>query len=119
MANNNSQERSSFNIDIAQRVKKSREKLGLSQRALAEKAGLRQQQISSLETGERLLTAYGMVKLAKALCTTTDYLFTGETEQWESELLKRFSSLSDPQKDAVKTILDQTFLIIQEANSKE
>lgn len=108
----------SFNAEIAQRAKKARVDLGLTQRALALKAGLRQQQISSLESGKRSLTSYGIVKLAKALGVTTDYLLTGETERWESELLERFSSLPEPQKEAVKTILDESFKLIQSSNNK-
>lgn len=108
----------SFNLEIAQRVKTAREHLGLTQRELAREAGLTQQQISSLESGKRSLTSYGFVKLAKALNVSTDFLFTGETGRWESELLERFSSLTEPQKQAVKTILDESFKLIQSNNDQ-
>ena len=119
MANRFIQEKALFRAEIAQRIKETRESLGLSQMELAGKAGLTQQQISTLESGKKFLSAFGIVKLAKALGVTTDYLLTGEIGQWESELLKRFSSLPESQKQAVKTILDQTFIIAQETNSQK
>ena len=113
-----SDEKVSFNLEIAQRVKTAREHLGLTQGELAREAGLRQQQISSLESGKRSLTSFGLVKLAKALDVTTDYLLTGKTGRWESELLERFSSLTEPQKQAVKAILDESFKLIQSNNDQ-
>ena len=103
---------------IGKKVKLLRKAAGLTQRELAREAGLRQQQISSLESGKRSLTSFGFVKLAKALKVSTDYLFTGETGRWESELLERFSSLTEPQKQAVKTILDESFKLIQSNNDQ-
>lgn len=118
MENSILQEWASFRAEVAQRVKTAREHLGLTQRELAREAGLTQQQISSLESGKRSLTSYGFVKLAKALNVSTDFLFTGETGRWESELLERFSSLTEPQKQAVKTILDESFKLIQSNNDQ-
>ena len=119
MAKKDIQERASFTSELAQRVKKARVDLGLSQRELGIKAGLTQQQISHLEAEQRSLTAFGIVKLAKALGVTTDYLLTGERGKWESKLLERFSALPEYQKQAVKTILDQTLIIAQETNSQK
>lgn len=62
---------------IGERIKQQRQALGLSQKALAELAGIAQQTIHSLESG-RTHSTKALVKLAQVLQTTPDWLDSGD-----------------------------------------
>lgn len=66
---------------IGERIKSKRLALGLSQKILAEQAGIAQQTVHSLESG-RSNSTKALVKLAHALGTTPEWLETGDSE-WQ------------------------------------
>ncbi len=59
------------------RIKISREKLNLSQTALAEKCGLTPVAICQYESGKRKPNYYALIGLSNTLNVTTDYLILG------------------------------------------
>ena len=63
-------------ITIGDRVRQQRRKLGLTQAALAIKAGVTQGAVSGLENG-RNESSIALPEIAKALNTTVEYLITG------------------------------------------
>ena len=64
-------------IQFGRTVRKRRHALGLSQEALAEKAGLHWTYIGGIERGERNLGLLNLVKIARALGTTPARLVAG------------------------------------------
>lgn len=68
---------------LAKRLKYARDRLSLSQEKLAELSGLKQSDISKIETS-RILRTTGIVSLAKALRCSPDWLESGEGRpQWD------------------------------------
>jgi len=63
--------------DIGKRIKKQREKKGLTQDELAKKINMDRTKLTKIETGDRDLKPSEIVDLAKALDTTCDYLISG------------------------------------------
>lgn len=70
---------------VGQRVKKCRHERALSQKKLAQLAGLRQPSISSLESGENSTTR-NIVFLANALHVNPDWLQTGRGNKYPTEV---------------------------------
>jgi transcriptional regulator with XRE-family HTH domain len=62
---------------LAKRVRYARDRLHLSQEKLAELSGLKQSDISKIETS-RILRTTGIVSLSKALRCSPDWLESGE-----------------------------------------
>ena len=96
-----------FRAEVAFRIKQAREDAGLTQRELAQRAEISQQQVSYAESGAKLLRATVIVKVADALGVTTDYLLTGKKtfEEYDKEFLDWFASLTKDQKDDLLRIL--------------
>ncbi len=71
---------------IGDRVKKERERLGLTQDELAKKVSkdLSLQNIGNLEQGKIKRAPMYVNKLAKVLGVTVDYLMQGNTQQYQS-----------------------------------
>jgi transcriptional regulator with XRE-family HTH domain len=65
----------------AQRLRKEREKLRLSQMELSFKAGLSQNQVNYIETGKRSPTLYTILKLCNALHINPSILFDTDDEE--------------------------------------
>lgn len=62
---------------VGQRVRQRRRELGMSQDALAQRAGISKSFLSDLETGKRSLGAETLLDLARAMDLSLDYLMTG------------------------------------------
>jgi transcriptional regulator with XRE-family HTH domain len=79
-------------MTLGERVRKRREKLGLSQRELARVSGISQPTISNIERGaqEEVTTAV-LRPLARALNCSADYLI-GMYEEEETELYTAMAS---------------------------
>ncbi len=73
---------------FADKVKESRETLGLSQGALAEKVNVSQRSITAYETGSAKPRGTTARKLAHALNVSLDYLLNDETEDPKSGIEK-------------------------------
>lgn len=63
---------------IGHRIMLRRKQLGYTQEQAAEKAGLSHQFFSTVETGRKNIRAQSIIKVAKALDVSTDYLLMGE-----------------------------------------
>ncbi len=63
---------------VGLRVKQRRRELGLSQDALAQRAGISKSFLSDLETGKRSLGAETLLDLGRAMGLSLDYLMTGK-----------------------------------------
>lgn len=62
---------------VGERVKNRRHELGLSQDALAEKAGISKSFLSDLENNRRSIGAETLLDLGRAMGVSLDYLMTG------------------------------------------
>ncbi|MBR5679200.1 MAG: helix-turn-helix transcriptional regulator [Clostridia bacterium] len=71
-------ERSEFRAAIGKRIEKLRVEQRLSQRELAVRAGLTQQEVSYFERGLRSPRVDNLLSLSRTLGVSTDYLLTGE-----------------------------------------
>ncbi len=63
---------------VGDRVKQRRLELGLSQDALAQRAGISKSFLSDLETGKRSVGAETLLDLGRAMSVSLDFLMTGE-----------------------------------------
>ncbi|MEQ3170136.1 helix-turn-helix transcriptional regulator [Dysosmobacter welbionis] len=70
-----------LNVEIGGRIRKTREALGYSREALAEKADLATSFIGTIELGTGSFTAESLIKLCHALGTSADYILFGAEEQ--------------------------------------
>ncbi|MDL2224743.1 helix-turn-helix domain-containing protein [Eubacteriales bacterium OttesenSCG-928-M02] len=66
---------------IGERIRYLRERQDLTQRELADMAGITIATLSRYENGQRTPMSDLVVKLARALHTTTDFLLTGEGDE--------------------------------------
>lgn len=65
---------------LPENIRMHRERIGLSQKELAEIVGVGQQMIAKYEEGSRVPSLFGAVKIAKALHTTCEALIKTEKE---------------------------------------
>ncbi len=66
------------NSTLASRIKERRKALGITQTALAEKVGMRQQSIQYLESGRATRTGF-ILELSKVLQVDPDWLLNGDS----------------------------------------
>ncbi|EAM1287936.1 helix-turn-helix transcriptional regulator [Salmonella enterica] len=66
------------NSTLASRIKERRKALGITQTALAEKVGMRQQSIQYLESGRAIRTCF-ILELSKVLQVDPDWLLNGDS----------------------------------------
>lgn len=66
---------------VGERVKSRRLELGLSQDALAEKAGISKSFLSDLENNRRSIGAETLLDLGRAMGVSLDFLMTGEASE--------------------------------------
>lgn len=92
--------------DIGRRIALRRNQLGLTQAEAAEMAGLTQQFFASVETGRKNMRADSIVKVARALNVSTDYLLTGSVTDFErTHLTKMLEPLDEAQLYMVEEII--------------
>ncbi len=80
--------------EIGQRIKQERNRMGLTQFQLAEKAEISPQYMGKIERGEKKFSFETIVKISTALNTSIDYLTYGKRESDESPELTEMSLLS-------------------------
>lgn len=91
----------------ARRICERRKQLGLTQEALAERCDLTPQAVSYAESGKRAMRPESLMKLAKALDVSADYLLTGEIIDKDLLILSdRLRNLSPRQMRMLESILD-------------
>ena len=100
-----------FLAEMGMRILERRKALRLSQEELAERADMSKQTVSRAENAQRELGAGNLLKIAKALEVSPDYLLTGEHS--ESDVLRlsqRAANLTPPQfsylEDFVKKFIE-------------
>lgn len=88
---------------LADRLKREREYLGLSQEQVAGVLNLPRAAVSAFETGRRKVSSVELAQLAKLYGTTADRLLGGEAAIDESttQLFRATKSLSDHDKEQV------------------
>ena len=96
---------------VGERVKSRRLELGLSQDALAEKAGISKSFLSDLENSRRSIGAETLLDLGRAMGVSLDFLMTGEAsgEQEDKEIpapLARFAAEQGLSVRETMTLLD-------------
>jgi transcriptional regulator with XRE-family HTH domain len=96
---------------VGERVKSRRLELGLSQDALAEKAGISKSFLSDLENNRRSIGAETLLDLGRAMSVSLDFLMTGEAseDQANKEIpaaLARFAAEQGLSVRETMTLLD-------------
>lgn len=96
---------------LAARLRHARDVRGLTQAQLSEMSGVKQSDISKIETGKSFSTT-GMAALARALRCDVDWLDTGEGDPdfgrikrgWPFSMIdrRRFAKLTDPQRQTLE-----------------
>jgi transcriptional regulator with XRE-family HTH domain len=100
---------------VGDRVKQRRLELGLSQDALARRAGISKSFLSDLETGKRSVGAETLLDLGRAMSVSLDFLMTGEDsgdQKPEVQIPASLATLADEEGLSFRQAL--TLLHIQE-----
>jgi len=108
-----------FAIEMGRRIYQRRKQLGLTQEQAADRAELSHQYFASLERGEKGIAARNIVKLAKALETSTDYLLNGlECAEDDYGIGEWAPALSAKHAECLKNII-KSFMIAFGYNQQE
>ena len=95
-------------IEIGKRITERRKKLGMTQETLAEKGDLTPQFVSYAESGKRAMRPENVIKLAKALEVSADYLLTGDVVDKDMLILSdKLRTLSPEMLRIVENIIDE------------
>lgn len=95
-------------LEIGKRITERRKKLGMTQEMLAEKGDLTPQFVSYAESGKRAMRPENVIKLAKALEVSADYLLTGEIVDKDLLILSdKMRKLSPEMLRIVENIIDE------------
>lgn len=98
---------SDFNKKLGLKIKKLRERRGLSREKLGEMAEISDRFIYDIETGQKGMSAETLCKLSRALNVTSDYLLF-EVEEDKNELsyvTEILKSLSPSELESVEKII--------------
>lgn len=99
-------------LEIGKRITERRKKLGMTQEMLAEKGDLTPQFVSYAESGKRAMRPENVIKVAKALEVSTDYLLTGDIVEKDMLILAdKLRSLSPEMLRIVENIIDECMKI--------
>lgn len=95
-------------LEIGRRITERRKKLGMTQEMLAEKGDLTPQFVSYAESGKRAMRPENVIKLAKALEVSADYLLTGDIVDKDLLILSdKMRKLSPEMLRIVENIIDE------------
>ena len=95
-------------IEIGKRITERRKKLGMTQETLAEKGDLTPQFVSYAESGKRAMRPENVIKLAKALEVSADYLLTGDIVDKDMLILsEKLRNLSPEMLHIVEDMIDE------------
>ncbi len=97
---------------IGRRIYKKRKDLGLTQEELADRSGLSQSFLTCIERGEKGPGFDSIIRISRALETSTDYLLMGVMPQEESNnILSLFEPMDETQRKLAIEILKGILLI--------
>lgn len=89
---------------LGDRLRQIRRQAGMTQTQLAERAKVSQQTVSKIESG-RARSTKELVKIARALGVTADYLYGAESEEFVSEIYDLIMALPpDRRGDALEML---------------
>lgn len=92
--------------EIGHRIAMRRNQLGLTQAEAAELSGLTQQFFASVETGRKNMRADSIVRVAKALNVSTDFLLTGTVTDFErNHITQMLEPLDEVQLYVIEEII--------------
>lgn len=98
---------------IGDRIMLRRKQLGYTQEQAAEKSNLSHQFFSSVETGRKNLRAESIIKVAKALEVSTDYLLMGVINQVDiNNISKSLSKLNGTELHCLEEIIKNYFIAL-------
>lgn len=93
---------------VGKRIRDCRKQIGMTQEMLAEKSNLTPQFVSYAETGQREIRVGSLLKIAKSLNTSCDFLLTGEKIDKDMLLLsEKISILDKTELTLVEKIIDE------------
>ena len=92
--------------DLGNRVRKLRHMQGLTQQALAERAGLTASFLGHIERGTRIASIETLIALCTALGTTPNYLLSGSLASF------RNNALPEKERELVRKLLQHAFDVI-------
>lgn len=102
---------------IAQRISERRKKIGYTQEQLAEKADVTPQFVSYAESGKRAMRPENLMKIAKALNVSADYLLTGDIIDKDQLLLSRkLEMLTAAQFRTIENIVDECITLNEQTD---
>ena len=94
-------------IDMGLRIQELRKQMDLTQEALAERAGMTSQTISTAELGKKALRPGNIIKLSRALGVSTDYLLTGYRNARDYTIIDGKLKEASPQEyDRIMRMID-------------
>ena len=94
--------------EIGIRIVERRKQLGYTQEELAERADLTPQFVSYAESGKRAMRPENLLKLAKALNVSADYLLTGDIVEKDMLILSdKMKNLTPSQIRIIENIIDE------------
>lgn len=103
-------------IQMAQRITERRKKLGYTQEALADKTELTPQFVSYAESGKRATRPENLLKIARALNVSVDYLLTGDIIDKDLLLLsEKLAKLTPTQFRTVENIVNECISLNERA----
>ena len=93
--------------DMGLRIQELRKQMDLTQEALAERAGMTSQTISTAELGKKALRPENIVKLSRALGVSTDYLLTGYRNARDYTIIDgKLKEVSPQEYDRIMRMID-------------
>lgn len=98
--------------EVGKRIMKQRRKLGMTQEMLGEKSGLTTQFVSYAEGGKRAMRPENLMRIAKTLGVSCDYLLTGDIIDKDKLLLsEKLNRLTPREVKIVENIIDECILL--------
>ncbi len=107
-------------MTISERIRLTRQQKDMSQKALAQVAGVNLKSLSRYELGTSIPPADVIKKLADALKVSTDTLLSDEKINiQDKELLRKFEIIQDMKGETKKTVLNLIDLAIRDFKARQ
>ncbi len=82
---------------LGERIREERQRLNLTQAALAEAIDISDTYMGAIERGERSLTLDTLVRLVNRLGVTVDYMLTDYVSDSDPNIMRQFKQITDGQ----------------------
>lgn len=108
---------------LGQRIREERQRLNLTQAALAEAIDISNTYMGAIERGERNLTLDTLVRLVNRLGVTIDYMLADSVSESDPNILEQFKQITDGQplerKQLAIKVLRTIFTHFEDRESKD